>query len=136
MGINQSNLPTIQRLKFEDYSRAETWQDAFEGLVESLNLFIAPVYDILNGGVDSQNVIAPQIYAKTVTGATVTTFTFINPLRITPRAVLLGNIWTGIPSRHPATAQVFWHISNNAIIVDDVPGLVAGTIYNLVLVIL
>lgn len=134
--MSQSNLPTIQRLKFEDYVKQKTWQDAFKELIQSLNLFISPVYDILNGGIALQNLIAPQVIVKTITGATVTTFTFMNPLRIAPSSVTVGNIWVGIPSVHPAAAvQVFWHVTNNNIIVDNITGLVVGTIYNLTLVV-
>lgn len=136
MAVN-SNLPTIQRLKFEDYAREATWQEAFRSLVETLNLFIPPVYDILNGGVGYRNIIAPQIYIKSVTAAATTTFSFVNPLAIQPSAVIIGNLWSGIPSTHPAVAvQVYWHYSGNSIIVDNVVGLTAGTAYTLTLVVL
>lgn len=134
---NNSNLPTIQRLKYEDYARAGTWQEGFRALIETLNLFIPPVYDILNGGVGYKNLLAPQLYTAIVTGAATTTFSFVNPLGIQPSAVLVGNVWTGVRSTHPAAAvQVFWHYSGNSIIVDNVTGLIAGTVYSLTLVVL
>lgn len=133
---NQSNLPTVQRLKYDDVARKDTWQDAMKSMIETLNLFVSPVYDILNGGITAQNVVAPQIIIKTITGATTTTFTFMNPLRILPTSVMVGNVWTGVPNVHPSAAtQVFWHVTNNNIIVDNVTGLVAGTIYQLTLVV-
>ena len=133
----QSNLPTIQRLKYEDYARQTNWQDAFRALVQSLNLFIPTVYTLLNGNVTYQNLTVPQLYSVTVTAATVTSFTFNNPLMIPPSAVLVGNIWSGVPSTHPASAvQVFWHVTSNQIVVDNVTGLSAGTQYVLTLVVL
>lgn len=132
-----SNLPTIQRLKYEDYSKEATWQDAFRSLIETLNLFIPQTYNILNGGIGTQNAIAPQIFTKVITAAATTTFTFVNPLTIQPSAVLIGNVWTGIRSTHPAAAlQVYWHYSGNTIYVDNIVGLVAGTIYSVTLVVL
>src|SRR5262249_42065882 len=117
----QSNLPTIQRLKYEDYARATSWQTAMQSLVNSLNLFMTPVYDILNGGVTYENLTVPQTFSKVITAASPTTFSFVNPLRRQPQAVILGNCWTGITSTHPAVAlQVFWHYSGNTIIVDDI----------------
>ncbi len=137
MATSQSNLPTIQRLKYEDYARSTNWQQAMQGLVNSLNLFMTPVYDILNGGVGYLNLTTPQIYPTTITAAAVTTFSFINPLSIQPQAVIIGNCWTGIPTTHPAVAlQVYWHYAGNTIVVDNVIGLTSGTIYHLTLVVL
>jgi|SRR6185436_9827069 len=137
MATAQSNLPTIQRLKYEDYARATGWQQATQLLVNSLNLFMTPVYDILNGGVNYTNLAIPQTYEKVITAAATTTFSFINPLRALPKAVIVGNCWTGLPSTHPSAAlQVYWHITGSTIIVDNVVGLSSGTQYNLTLVIL
>ncbi len=133
----QSNLPTIQRLKWEDVANAKTWQEAMQKLIETLNLFISPVYDILNGGVTMQNTVSPQIVAKTITAAAITTFTFTNPIKGQPSSVLVGNIWTAIPTSHPGnTVQAFWHITGNQIVIDNVAGLTPGTSYNLTLVII
>ena len=137
MATSQSNLPTLQRLKYEDYARYPDWKQATQALVNSLNLFMTPVYDILNGGVTYMNLTVPQTYTKVITAASPTTFSFVNPLAIQPSAVILGNCWTGIPSTHPAVAlQVYWHSSGGTILVDDIIGLTAGTQYTVVLVIL
>lgn len=132
-----SNLPTIQRLKYEDYSKEQNWQDAVRALVESLNLFMPQVYNILNGGIGTQNAIAPKIFTKVITAAATTTYTFVNPLVIQPSAVLIGNVWTGLRSTHPVAAlQVYWHYSGNTIFIDNIVGLVAGTIYSVTLVVI
>lgn len=136
MAINQSNLPSIQRLKWEDFSREETWQEGMQALIAMMNLFVTPVYDILNGGVTLQNLESPRVIVKTITGATITTFSFTNPLRVPPTSVVVGNVWLGIPSVHPSTpVQAFWHVTNNQIIIDDVTGLTPGMIYNLTLLV-
>lgn len=137
MATTQSNLPTIQRLKYEDYARSSNWQDAFKALVNSLNLFMTPVYNILNGGVTYQNLTIPQTFTKVITAATTTTFSITNPLPINPSAVIIGNCWTSIPSSHPAVAlQVYWHVSGSTIIIDNIVGLTSGIQYTITLVIL
>lgn len=137
MATTQSNLPSIQRLKYEDYARAGNWQQAIQSLVNALNLFMTPVYDILNGGVSYPNLTVPQIYEKVITASATTTFTLVNPLSIQPSAVVVGNCWTGLQSTHPAVAlQVYWHITGNTIIIDNIIGLTAGTQYHVTLVIL
>lgn len=134
---NKSNLPTIQRLKYEDYASATDWKDALQKLVNALNLFLTPVYNILNGGISTENQIAPQIFQKVITGAATTTFTFSNPLRIQPTSVQIGNVWSGIPSTHPSVAlQVYWHYTQGNIVVDNIVGLTVATIYNVTLVVL
>lgn len=134
---SNSNLPTVQRLKYEDYARAGNWQEATQLLVNALNLFITPTYDILNGGVTYSNLTAPKIYTTVVTAGATTTFSFVNPLLIQPQAVVLGNVWSGIRSNHPAVVtQAYWHIEGNTIVVDNVIGLTSGTQYSITLVIL
>lgn len=137
MPISQSNLPSVQRLKYEDYSRAGSWQQAFQSLVSSLNLFMNPVYDILNGGVTYMNLTIPKTFVKVITAATTTTFSLVNPLSIQPSAVIVGNCWTGLQSTHPAVAlQVYFHTTGNTIVIDNIVGLTVGTQYTITLVIL
>lgn len=137
MATTQSNLPTVQRLKYEDYARATSWQMALQLLINSLNLFMTPVYNILNGGVTYANLTVPQTYVKIVTAGATTSFTFVNPLAIAPSAVILGNCWAGVPSVHPAVAlQIYWHYTGGTIVVDNIVGLTSGTQYTITLVIL
>ena len=136
MVANQSNLPTIQRLKYEDYVRSNDWKQSLQGLINALNLFMTPVYNILDGQVGYMNLQVPQIVTQTIAGGSPTSFTFVNPLTIIPTSVILGNCWTGIPSTHPAVAlQLYWHMVGNTVVVDDVIGLTVGTTYNLTLVV-
>lgn len=137
MGINQSNLPTNRTFKFEDYPDAEKW---FAQFLISLNLFVDPVYQILNGGIGYQNLVVPQLYTKVITAPATgsTTFNFTNPLKIAPSAVLIGNVYVnGNPSSHPTSpAVVYWHFSQGSIYIDDILNLTASTTYAVTLVVL
>lgn len=130
MAINQSNLPTSHQFKFEQYPGAPEW---FSQFLSSLNLFVDPVYQILNGGIGYQNLTIPQLFTKTITAPATgnTTFTFTNPLRITPSVVLLGNVYvSGNPSSHPTSSvSVFWHFSQGTIYIDNITNLTASTTY-------
>ena len=137
MVVNQSNLPTIQRLKYEDYARQPDWKQSIQALVNSLNLFMTPVYNILDGGVGYMNLQVPQTYSTTITAGTTTTFSFVNPLTTAPQAVLIGNCWTGLQSTHPAVAlQPYFHYTGTTVIIDNIVGLTSGVTYNITLVIL
>lgn len=135
--INFSNLPTSQQFKFEDFPGAEPW---FAQFLNSLNLFVGPVYQILNGGITYQNLLLPKIYTKIITTPALgdVTFNFANPIRIQPQAVLLGNVYeNGNPSVHPTSATcVYWHFSQGNIYVDSIPNLSTSTTYTITLVIL
>ena len=132
--MNASNLPSVFRFKREDYPDAPEWFGQFLG---QLNLYTNPVYSILNGGVTFQNLATPQIYSLTITASSQTRFTFQNPLRIPPSAVLVGNVYvSGAATLHPSVpVQVMWHLTDKDIIVDDVVGLTIGTKYFLTLVV-
>jgi len=137
MPINASNLPTNRTLKFEDFPGAEKW---FAQFLQSLNLFMDPVYQILNGGVNYQNLTVPQLFTKTITtpASGSVTFNFTSPIRIAPSAVLLGNVYQGSsPSTHPSSpAVVYWHYSQGTIYVDNITNLTTSTTYTVTLVVL
>lgn len=137
MAVNQSNLPTNRTFKFEDFPDAEKW---FAQFLQALNLFVSPVYDLLNGGITYQNLMIPKTYTQVVTtpAAGSVTFNFTNPLRLNPTAVLIGNIYENQkPSTHPSSAtSVYWHASQGSIYVDNIPNLTASTTYVITLVVL
>lgn len=137
MGINSSNLPTNRTFKFEDFPGAEQW---FGQFLQSLNLFVDPVYQILNGGITYQNLLIPQNYTKVITtpASGSVTFNFTNPIRIQPQSVLLGNVYmNGNPSTHPTSpAVVYWHFSQGSIYIDNITNLTASTTYVVTLVVL
>lgn len=132
-----SNLPTNRRFKFEDFPSAPQW---FSTFLQALNLFIDPVYQILDGGIGYQNLVVPKTFTKVITtpASGSVTFNFTNPLKITPSAVLLGNVYVnGQPSSHPSSpAVVYWHYSQGTIYVDNVTNLSTSTTYSITVVVL
>ncbi len=127
---NNSNLPTIQRIKYEDYKDAPAW---FAQFLMTLNLFVNAVYNIINRGITYANlaVIAPVTF-QYVSGST-TGFKFTNPITINPTNVIVGNVYeTGDITIHPAVPVViFWHYAGGSIVVDDIVGLTTGTNYTI-----
>ena len=127
---NNSNLPTIQRIKYEDYKDAPSW---FASFLMALNLFMTAVYSIINKGITYSNlaVIAPFSF-QYVPGST-TNFKFSNPISIVPNNVIIGNVYeTGDTTVHPTGAiTLFWHYANGSIIVDSIVGLTTGVNYTL-----
>lgn len=132
-----NNLPTVRRFRIEDFPGAESW---FAQFLNSLNLYTDPVYQILDGGVGSQNLISPKTFTKVITAPASgsTTFSFTNPLTVVPTAVWVGNVYVnGNPSSHPSSpVNVFWHFSQGTIYIDDVTNLTASTTYSLTLIVL
>lgn len=128
---NNSNLPTIQRIKFEDYKDAPYW---FEAFLETLNLFMTAIYSIADRGITYSNlgVIQPVTFSFTP-GSTIG-FKFVNPLIINPNSVILGNVYEGNQLQiHPTVVtQIYWHYSQGFIYVDSIVGLTAGVKYTIV----
>lgn len=125
---NNSNLPTIQSVKYEDYKDAPQW---FAQFLMSLNLFMTAVYNIINRGITYSNlgVIAP--FSFQFTPGSTTNFKFTNPITVAPTNVVIGNVYeTGDLTSHPAVVvQIFWHYTNGSIVVDSLVGLTPGTTY-------
>lgn len=125
---NNSNLPTIQRIKYEDYKDAPPW---FAHFLETLNLFLGAVYSIINKGITYSNlgVIQPATFSFTP-GATVG-FKFSNPLIQAPTNVIIGNVYEGNQLQlHPlVVTQIYWHYSQGFIFVDSIIGLTNGVTY-------
>lgn len=130
-----SNLPSVWRFKGEDFDGAPEW---FMQFLTQLNLFTNPVYSILNGGVNFQNLSTPRAFVKTITAGTPTMFEFQNPLKVPVSAVMLGGVYeVQKPKSHPSTAcGIMWHPEDNNVVVDDVIGLTSGTTYILSVVVL
>lgn len=131
MPIQQnSNLPTIQRVKYEDYKDSPQW---FAQFLMTLNLFMTAVYNIINRGITYSNlaVIAPFTFQYTQ-GST-TNFRFTNPTTAPPNNVIVGNVYeTGNTIVHPTGAvTLFWHYTNGSIVVDSIVGLTPGVNYTL-----
>lgn len=137
MAVNNSNLPTTFNFKNEDYPDAPNY---FYNFLSSLNLFIGPVYSVLNGGITYQNLQIPQIYTKTITAPAAgnVTFSFTSVVKIVPSSVLIGNVYvSGNTSSHPTNeVGVFWHYSQGTIYIDNITNLTPSTMYVVTLVVL
>lgn len=128
---NNSNLPSIQRIKFEDYKDSPKW---FEQFLMTLNLFMGAMYSIMNRGITYANLGVIQPFTFTFTPGVTTNFRFASPITGVPNSVVLGNVYVGNQlASHPAVAtQIYWHYSQGFIVVDDIVGLTAGVQYNIV----
>lgn len=125
---NNSNLPSIQRIKFEDYKDAPKW---FSDFLNTLNLFMSATYDIENRGITYANlgVIQPTVFSYTP-GSTIG-FKFSNPLTVPPKNVIIGNVYEGnrLQAHPTVVVQLNWHYSQGFIFVDDIIGLTTGVQY-------
>ncbi len=128
---NNSNLPTIQRIKFEDYKDAPKW---FEQFLGTLNLFITAVYNIINRGVTYSNLGVIQPATFSYTPGSTTGFKFANPITVNPSNVIIGNVYEGNRLQvHPlVTTQIYWHFAQGFIFVDNIVGLTTGVQYTVV----
>jgi hypothetical protein len=128
---NNSNLPSIQRIKFEDLKGAPDW---FATFLESLNLFMTAIYNIVNKGITYANLAVIQPFQFQFTPGSTIGFKFANPIVGIPNSVILGNVYVGDQfQNHPAVAtQVYWHYSQGFIFIDNIVGLTAGVKYTVV----
>lgn len=127
---NNSNLPTIQRIKYEDYKDAPSW---FGQFLMTLNLFVNSIYNIVNRGVTYSNLAVIAPFSFTYVQGSTTGFKFTNPIVIIPNNVIIGNVYeTGNVTLHPTGAvTLFWHYTNGSIVVDSIVGLMAGVNYTI-----
>lgn len=125
---NNSNLPSIQRVKFEDYKDAPSW---FEAFLETLNLFMTGIYNIANKGITYSNLGVLQPFTFSFTPGATVGFKFANPLIVAPTNVIIGNVYEGNQLQsHPAVVtQLYWHYSQGFIFVDSIVGLTSGIKY-------
>jgi hypothetical protein len=128
---NPSNLPSIQRIKFEDYKDAPEW---FAHFLETLNLFMTGIYNIVNRGITYSNLAVIQVVSFTFTPGSTINFKFANPIVGVPNNVILGNVYEGDQlQKHPAVVtQIYWHYSQGFIFIDNIVGLTTGTKYTVV----
>lgn len=126
---SSSNLPTINRIKYEDYKGAPSW---FAQFLNTLNLYMTAMYSIVNGGILYNNLGCIAPFNFSYTPGTTTNFSFSNPLAVAPNNVILGNVWTGNTQIHPAVlTQIYWHYANGQIVVDSILGLTSGITYSI-----
>jgi hypothetical protein len=127
---NNSNLPTVQRFKFEDYGGAPKW---FEQFLMTLNLFVTAIYNIVNDGITYANLGVIQPFTFSFTPGSTIGFKFINPITVNPTNVIIGNVYVGTQlQNHPAVVtQIYWHYAQGFIYVDNIIGLTTGVNYTI-----
>jgi len=125
---NNSNLPTISRIKYEDYKDAPSW---FAQFLNTLNLYMTAMYNIMNRGITYSNLAVIQPFVFSYTPGSTIGFKFSNPLTVPPTNVIIGNVYEGNQLQaHPLVAtQLYWHFSQGFIFVDSIVGLTSGITY-------
>lgn len=133
-----SNLPSTKRFYAEDYKEAPQWFQRFTG---QLNLFTEPTYNIMNGGLSTENTIE-EIYSLQVKNASATgssnTFLF-SPKKFVgaPNGVIIGqclfNSTTGIATAIGNPVTLDWVYTGSQIKILAVYGLTASANYTLTL---
>lgn len=128
---NNSNLSSIQRIKFEDYKDAPDW---FAHFLDSLNLFMTAQYNISNRGITYANLAVIQPFSFQFTPGATIGFNFASPVVGIPNGVVIGNVYEGNNLQaHPlVVTQIYWHYSQGFIFVDSIVGLTAGVKYTVV----
>jgi len=128
--VNNSNLPTVQRFKYEDYKDAPNW---FSQFLMTLNLFVNSVYNIINHGITYANLGVIQPFSFSFTPGTTLNFSFSNPITGVPQNVVIGNVYIGNDlTKHPTSVtQLYWHFSQGQIFVDSILGLTNGVTYQI-----
>lgn len=123
-----SNLPSIQRVKFEDYKDAPPW---FGQFLNTLNLFLNPTYDILNRGISPENIGCISTASFRYTDGVTQNFNFASPVTQVPSCVIVGNAYEAANTiKHPAGAvTIQWHFSKGKIYVDALLGLTPNVPY-------
>lgn len=131
---NNSNLSSIQRIKFEDFKDAPDW---FAHFLDSLNLFMTAQYNISNRGITYANLAVIQPVTFQFTPGSTVGFNFISPVTGIPNGVMIGNVYEGNQLQiHPlVTTQIYWHYSQNFIYVDSIIGLTVGVKYTVVVLV-
>ena len=128
---NNSNLPTIQRIKFEDYKDAPKW---FEQFLMTLNLFMGAMYSIVNRGITYANLGVIQPFSFQFTPGVTLNFKFASPITGVPNSVIIGNVYVGnqLQNHTAVVTQLYWHYAQGFIFVDSIVGLTNGVTYTLV----
>ena len=125
-----SNLPPLWRFDYGDYTPLGS---VFQKFLSNLNLFTMAIYNLVNKGIGFAN-LQRSVYNVTVQAATNTTISFVNPLAIAPSGLSLVKVLLNGENSTPITSAVSvanWFYDGKYINILSVPGLTAGSSYNL-----
>jgi hypothetical protein len=126
----KSNLPPVWRFDYGDYSGLGP---VFQKFLANINLFTLAVYNLVNGGIGFAN-MQRAIYSTTVTAATTTALSFVNPLPVAPSGLAVVQVLLQGKTAAPISSAVSvanWYYDGRNINVLNIAGLTAGSIYQL-----
>ena len=129
--------PSIQRFYSDDYKEAPTWFKST--FLNTLNLFVFPVYNALNKNLTVGANINQAYETITVTGNSTpsnNTASFLNPIQGNPTGLTVVNVQiTGTPTQtFPAAAiQAFFTFDGTSINIGAITGLSNGVVYQITL---
>lgn len=141
IGNTLSDLPTITRLYAEDYKDSPDWFKS--KFVSTMNLFLQPVYGILNQGIDVTQNTRMEEYMLTFPCQSGTPSN--NTLNFTPRkfvgkpfGVIVAqcyNTTAASPTAIGNPVTIDWYFSGNNIYILAIYGLTSGQTYSISLLI-
>lgn len=137
-GVN-TNLPTITRLFAEDYKDSPEWFKS--KFVSTINLFLQPIYGILNQGVDVTTNTREEIYNFSFPCNSGTpssnTYNFIPRKFIgRPSGVIVAQCYNSTASSPTAIGNpvtIDWYFSGNTVYILAIYGLTSGQTYSITL---
>ena len=124
---NNSNLPSVWKLYTSNYPTAPSW---FEPVLESVNKFTIPVYNILNAGIDITANTKEEIYQFNITPNGTTAFNF-TPQKFVgaPHGIIVGQCLP-FPT---GPVYPFWNYLNGTIQISDLTNLQPNVQYSVTL---
>lgn len=141
IGTTQSNLPTITRLFAEDYKDSPDWFKS--KFISTMNLFLQPIYGILNQGVDVTINTKMEEYSFSFPCNSGTASS--NTYNFTPRkyigrpfGVIVAqcyNTTAASPTAIGNSVTIDWYFSGTNIYILAIYGLTSGQTYQMSLLI-
>ena len=125
-----SNLPALWKLDYGDYTDLGA---TFQKFLGNVNLFTTATYNILNGGIQLQN-LQRTIYSANITAGTTTPLSFVNPLPVAPSGLSLVQILQKGSTATALTSSVSvanWYYDGKSINILNIAGLTSGQTYQI-----
>lgn len=137
LGNAGSNLPTIQRLYAEDYKDSPNWFR--QQFIQTMNIYMQPVYGILNGGIDvSMNTLEEfYVFSFPCNSATASNNTYsFSPKKFVgaPHGVIICQCYNATASSPTAIGNpvtLDWYYNGGKVQILAIYGLTSGQTYNI-----
>lgn len=133
-----ASLPKIRRIMREDFRDAPEWLDR---LLYPINLFLDSVYTALNRNLTFGENVRAQVKTIQITaGATAedNSFSFTATIAQVQGVILLSAVQqsaTYTPIGDPISISS-WRFSNGMVLIDSIPGLTAGQLYTITVLVI